>query len=389
MVSSEGGALLSQLGVKHQAGRVRLLLAVVCAIPVSGTVTVAQAPSLADIQQRAAQGDPDAEFTLGVAHMNGDGVLQDFVLAYSLFLRAEAQLTGSDQANVTRERERLAERMTPAQITEAGGLVRAFRARMPATPLEEPDEPRGRPVRQASQPPAARPETGGAPVAGFARGFVMVNGLMQQSTTTFSDRIDYVKHLESGSTTTNYAVDTGSLFGGMGGVRLTRYVGVGVGISRFTQSGIAGVTSANVPHPLYFGKNRTVSAGPAATARDEFAMHVQGALVAPVSERVTVTIFGGPTLFQVRQDLVTDVSYGDVYPYHTITVQRVSTAQREISSWGFNVGADVSVYFSRHVGIGALVQLARGTMSLTSAGGGAIPIDVGGLQVGGGLRLRF
>ena len=42
-------------------------------------------------------------------------------------------------------------------------------------------------------------------VGGFARGFVMVNGLMQQSTTTFSDRIDYVKHLESGSTTTNYA----------------------------------------------------------------------------------------------------------------------------------------------------------------------------------------
>lgn len=301
---------------------------------------------------------------------------------------AEAQLTGHAQANVTRERERLAERMTPAQVTEAGRVIRAFRKRMPATPFEEPDEPRDRPVQQASQPPA-RPETSEAPVAGFARGFVMVNGLMQQSTTTFSDRIDYEKHLESGSTTTNYAVNTGPLFGGMGGVRLTRHVGVGVGVSRFTQSEIADVTRADVPHPFYFAKNRNVPAGPAATARDEFAMHVQGALVAPMSERVTVTIFGGPTLFQVRQDLVTDVSYEDVYPYNTITVQRVSTAQQKISSWGLNVGADVSMYFSRNVGIGALVQFARGTMSLTSAGGGAIPIAVGGLHVGGGLRLRF
>ena len=91
----------------------------------------------------------------------------------------------------------------------------------------------------------------------------------------------------------------------------------------------------------------------------------------------------------MEQDLVTGVSYAEVYPYNTITVERVSTAKGTVSSWGYNVGADVSIYLSRHVGIGAVAQLARGTTSLTGTGGGVISIDVGGLQVGGGLRLRF
>jgi hypothetical protein len=54
------------------------------------------------------------------------------------------------------------------------------------------------------------------------------------------------------------------------------------------------------------------------------------------------------------------------------------------------VGGDFSVFFSRHIGVGAVVRGNRGTVTvaepLTGTDGA---LRVGHVEVGGGLRVRF
>jgi hypothetical protein len=49
----------------------------------------------------------------------------------------------------------------------------------------------------------------------------------------------------------------------------------------------------------------------------------------------------------------------------------------------------VGYFFSRQVGVGFTVQVAGATVALPSTGGGTTEVKAGGLQAGGGLRLRF
>ena len=102
-----------------------------------------------------------------------------------------------------------------------------------------------------------------------------------------------------------------------------------------------------------------------------------------------MTLFGGPTLFQVKQELVTSVSKTDAYPFNTATFQSYSKQSQSVSSVGFNAGADVAVYFSDHVGVGGVVRYSVGTADFITVDGDTLSTDVGGLHVGGGLRLKF
>jgi hypothetical protein len=56
---------------------------------------------------------------------------------------------------------------------------------------------------------------------------------------------------------------------------------------------------------------------------------------------------------------------------------------------GFNAGGDVAFIFSRQVGFGFTAQFAGATVDLPSAFGGTTDVKAGGMQAGGGLRLRF
>jgi TPR repeat protein len=71
----------------------------------------------------ADQGDADAQYNLGTMYTNGRGVPQDYVLAHMWFNLSAAQ---GVQIAVT-QRDRIATRMTPAQIAEAQKLAREWR----------------------------------------------------------------------------------------------------------------------------------------------------------------------------------------------------------------------------------------------------------------------
>jgi hypothetical protein len=60
---------------------------------------------------------------------------------------------------------------------------------------------------------------------------------------------------------------------------------------------------------------------------------------------------------------------------------------------GFNVGADITWSLAPHLGVGTVTRYSRAKVTLDpgaeSAVSRAIELHAGGLQIGGGIRLRF
>lgn len=239
-----------------------------------------------------------------------------------------------------------------------------------------------------------------AQVSEGGRGFIAINGGLQPSTSDFSDtvvfaaaggvyteRVSGAAAQEPASFIGTSRVGAGALFDVSGGVRLGRTVGIGVGVSRAALD-VATTVSAQVPHLFVFGRDRSI-AGTAPLTRAEIAVHVQVIAVLPVSEALAVSVFGGPTFFTVRQDLVGDVEFTHSYPYDTAAFSAATTVSAQESKVGFHLGADVAYYFSNHVGVGWLTRYSGATIDLPSVNDGTVSIQAGGLHAAGGLRLRF
>ena len=122
--------------------------------------------------------------------------------------------------------------------------------------------------------------------------------------------------------------------------------------------------------------------------RQELGVHVQAQYLVPVTDSFTVTFFGGPTMISLQQDLVADVEFRQEYPFKTASYERAIAGGQSGTGIGFNAGADLAYYFSDVAGVG-FARYSRATVDLASAGGGTVGVPAGGLQVGGGLRLKF
>jgi hypothetical protein len=220
----------------------------------------------------------------------------------------------------------------------------------------------------------------------FSRPFVSINGAVQTATGGFADRITFTENAENGSLDTDYVVGGGPAFDVAGGA-FWRELGIGVGVTRFSHS-TPGSVSARVPHPVFFNQNRAVNGSVAGLQRKELAIHLRASTMIPVW-RVQVLAFGGPSFFRVTQGIVTDIDYTEEYPYDAAVFTRSTTTEAKASKVGFNAGADVAYFFTRQLGVGGVVQFARATVEFAAAGGEPRDVNAGGLQAGGGLRVRF
>jgi TPR repeat protein len=74
----------------------------------------------------ANQGDPDAQNNLGALYEDGFGVPQDYTLAHMWFNLAGSHAVGSVRDLAASNRNRVAAKMTPAQIGEAQKMAREW-----------------------------------------------------------------------------------------------------------------------------------------------------------------------------------------------------------------------------------------------------------------------
>src|SRR5262245_22919452 len=90
------------------------------------------------------------------------------------------------------------------------------------------------------------------------RVFVSINGAYQSTAHDFSDRFEFIRDQETGSTQSTYPVGGGFLFDVGAGYRLWKGLGAGVSVSYFTRDDVAH-TDSSFPHPLQFNQPRQVT----------------------------------------------------------------------------------------------------------------------------------
>jgi len=179
-----------------------------------------------------------------------------------------------------------------------------------------------------------------------------------------------------------------------GGFMFTPVWGLGVSVTGTAHEDRAGL-ALTVPHPYIFNASATAADVTAdALQRAETAVHVQVAAVPLWSNRFTLRVFGGPSYFRVTQDTVEDISFSQTaFPFsrvNIVTITGFQGTELEGTGWGYHAGADVGVFFTRVVGVGGMFRFSHGSVEVFDPLAGLNhDLEAGGVQVGGGLRLRF
>ena len=233
------------------------------------------------------------------------------------------------------------------------------------------------------------------------RGYVAVNGGTQVLSGEFTDAATFAgpspvyTKVVSGAATGEassfngaYRVESGPVVDVSGGARVWRNLGVGVSVSLYRKAADASV-SARLPHPFFLGSAPRTIAGSMPLYHEERAVHLHALVAVPINPAFTVTVFGGPTVFTLWHDLVTDVRFTHSYPYDDAAFAGIVTREQSRSTVGFNAGVDVAYYFTDTVGVGWLTRFSAGTIDLPSAGDQSVEVPGGGFHAAGGLRLRF
>ena len=112
----------------------------------------------------------------------------------------------------------------------------------------------------------------------------------------------------------------------------------------------------------------------------------------PINDKIDVHVTGGPSFFRLTQDVVSDITITEAgSPFTTVNTTPV-VAERRRSVTGANIGADVS--YKLHdttgvaVGVGGFLRYSGATAKVTVMQN-EVDSDVGGVQIGFGIRVRF
>jgi hypothetical protein len=210
----------------------------------------------------------------------------------------------------------------------------------------------------------------------------------QPSSSTFSGTTNPPFYMETATLTTNYAVPGGQFFDGGVIIRVSGGFGVGVAASGFIRHDPASI-SGTIPHPLLLNHPRPITGTSSSLEHDEIVGYIDAAYVLTVS-RLDLAVSAGPAFFTVNQDLVSNVTVTENPPYSTVGFAGAVVTRAGATALGFNAGIDVGIKLSKYAGIGGILRYSKASVTFpleNSAAG--VHTDVGGAQVGGGLRLYF
>src|SRR5688572_21135258 len=171
----------------------------------------------------------------------------------------------------------------------------------------KPAQPQPRPGQPTAKPGPPQP---------VDRVYISVNGAFQTAGKDFGETVTFVENAENGTFTTDYTVDSGPALNISAGVSLWRNIGAGVGVTRFSKSSPSSL-EASVPHPFFFNRARSVTGDIGGLQREELAVHIQARASFTPSPKIQGVVFGGPSFFSVKQDIVNDFEITESYPYDT------------------------------------------------------------------------
>lgn len=205
-----------------------------------------------------------------------------------------------------------------------------------------------------------------------AYGELNVAGQMQSVTVASSSTFSLFG--ETGATNSTQTVGNGLVFDGGGGYFVRKNLAVGVSVSMFTRSPV-GTVSVSTPDPIAFN-SFTVTSASAKLTHTELGAHIRVSYRVPISDKIDLTVYGGPSLMRLRKDIGTATVVNGT--------AQIGTATQTGTGFGAHGGADLAYLFTPSVGGGIFVRYVGATVNLPAAS-----VSVGGLQAGLGLRLRF
>lgn len=213
------------------------------------------------------------------------------------------------------------------------------------------------------------------------------NAGAQTGASTFTQSHSFTFNGETETLTVDHDVKTALGFNVGAAVRLVPQFWVGAQYAMAEMKPSASITAV-IPHPLVFNASRTVDGSTDNVVHNEQNVHVDLMYALPV-RAVDVRVMGGPTFFNLKQDLVSRVTINETYPFDTATFASATTKRLSKSAVGFNAGVDISRALSSQVGIGALIRYSRGDVKFDDNDIGPQTVKAGGVEAGGGVRIRF
>jgi hypothetical protein len=252
----------------------------------------------------------------------------------------------------------------------------------PSTPMSTPPVP-GQVSPSTTTEPTRPPPPAPIRVA-RERGYFWLSGTWQNDSTAFTTTTSTTQNGGTATVTTDYDGAKPIVADVAIGQHLWNGLGYQLAVTWAGQSSDANV-SASVPLPVPGAPLRSVSGRASAVNRQELGLHIDASFAVPITpSRAQVVVFAGPSLFRVKQGLVTGVIVNDTPPSESITVVE-STKQR----LGFNAGAEVSVRLYKAFGVGGIVRYSKADVPFSPAPGVDVTVNAGGFQAGAGLHFRF
>ena len=255
-----------------------------------------------------------------------------------------------------------------------------------------------------AQPPQARPTE-------RPRIIIGASGGAQPNKDTFGTSSRFTLFAEEGDFEADYEVGGGTVRDGGGSVFLWRNIAAGVSVSRVSSTDTAGL-DARLPHPFFFDQPRTLSGTAGGLLREEVVTHLHGAYIVPIEDWVMLSVFGGPSFFNVKQDLVWQTRHREVaFPFDAVAFEGANIGRSTATKVGVHAGIDASFFvlpklglgeseWLRRIGFGVLIRYSRAELDVTSLeirderGTRTVAFEGPALQLGGmhaaaGVRVRF
>jgi opacity protein-like surface antigen len=220
--------------------------------------------------------------------------------------------------------------------------------------------------------------------------FFNIDGLRSQSSddltesiTLFTPKLD-----ENTSFSTNYGNPTAWSLDFMGGGPVWHWLGVGFAVGYHKRNQSAAI-NAEIPHPYFYDTLRPASFTTEPLQSREAAFHFPAVFMPPALGPIKVLVFGGPSIFRLSQTQVTNIIVNEVPPYDTVTISSVTTDEKKGTFWGYHAGADVSVFFTRSVGVGVGFRYSHANIKQFEQDAATTSGVAGGVSALAGVRFRF
>jgi hypothetical protein len=222
------------------------------------------------------------------------------------------------------------------------------------------------------------------------RGYINVGWGVESGSSAMADSKNFTIYDEAATVNSAATFTSGSLFDVGVGLRIWKNLTVGAGYHQ-EQNDTEGALSGTIPSPVFFNRPRTLTHAVPGLERKEKATHLMIGWVVPVGSKFDIMLSGGPSFFRVEQDVVSDVRIGEGANFNSVVADPEVTTRKQ-SVTGYNVGADATYIVWQNdnvrVGAGGFVRftMADAAFDMLSS---SQPTEVGGVQFGFGVRLRF